>query len=925
MIKTPLYDSTRACTSCPLRQGCQGPVPAVGPVGAYVMLVGEAPGRREDQSGEPFTGDAGRYLDSLLESIGKNREDVIITNTVKCRPKGNRTPTSKEAEFCAERWLDLEVEMFQPQIIVAMGATAIKHFLGEEATVERTHGIPVGVQGVQATHGGEFGQPFNSPTESDGEGWVGDFHGGLRGPEDSNGQDSPVAQGGEDPNSSGEERARAKGRYTGHRPQILPIWHPAAGFYNTSNMRFIQEDFQILGSMLNGEELNQPTDTLPVRYGVDAPVQLSGLVALDTETVDGALWSVQLSSTPGTSRFLSADNSQDKMVEQLKEVVVHNYLYDAQFIDLPENTHDTMVAAYNLGLPQGLKELAHRLCGMEMKSYTEVVGGYRKEKALKYLEQIPFGPNPNPLYAAEWPDPPEIEDLTWNKSKNKLESKTRKPQHITKKVKRIIADVVGGKENKDGPVDPWDRWHKIDPRERVFVEEVLGPMPDSSLDDVPAELALEYSCRDPDATLRVFKELSGELDRNGLRLAYELDRRTLPIALEMHQNGFKVDAPYLRGLGEEYLEKLLVLAEEIFEVVGKRFNPNSPPQLAQLLFEDLGFKPTKYTPTGFPSTESEELSKIDHPVIPKLKEYKHIAHLKDSFCDTLPEKVDEDGRIHATINVTRTETGRWSMRDPNLQQIPMRTELGRAIRKGFVAEEGNVLFSADYSQIEMRVAAHLSKCKSMIELFMEGRDVHTETAAQVFGISLAQVTEAGPKYRYPCKTLGFGVLYGLTAHGLANQMSENGLTDWTEDRCKEFIKDYYKLRPELYDWQEETKAFARRNGYVYDFLGRIRWTPEILCPIRKYRSAGERQAINMPIQATAADIMKMAMVQLWKAIDRNRYKWLLQVHDELIWEIPKGDMGTFKEMVVPLMEGAVHLSVPVLVESKVGENWGSMS
>ena len=277
--------------------------------------------------------------------------------------------------------------------------------------------------------------------------------------------------------------------------------------------------------------------------------------------------------------------------------------------------------------------------------------------------------------------------------------------------------------------------------------------------------------------------------------------------------------------------------------------------------------------------------------------------------------------MHPTINVTRTETGRWSMKEPNLQQVPARTEYGRAIRKAFQAEPPCTLVAADYSQIEMRVAAHLAQCRSMIQLFHEGRDIHTETASQIFGVPAAEVTS---QQRYPTKTMGFGVIYGLTPNGLYNQMAQEGLWDWTEERCGEFITDYYKLRPELGQWQKEVKQQAARDGYVRDMFGRVRWIPELLCPIQRYRSAGERQAINMPVQSSAQGIIKLAMGRLHERLERwpGLVRWLLQIHDELLWEVE--DVDEFVAIVTQEMEGTVQLSVPVLVEAKIGKNWGEM-
>jgi DNA polymerase-1 len=814
------------------------------------MLVGEAPGRNEDETGVPFTRQAGEYLNSLLETAGLSRDEVIISNTVKCRPKNNRTPTVDEARYCANRWLDLEMAAFKPEIVVPMGRVAIEYLTGE-TNVEHVHGIPFVKDGAM----------------------------------------------------------------------VLPVYHPAAGFHDTRLMRHIQGDFEILGKLVRGEPIERVEDEwageemyidMGEPFGEPQGEDDGRIVALDTETVDGELWSVQLSDVPGGGLFFSG---VPEYLPILKHIVVHNYSYDSRFVQLPENTDDTMLMAYLLGLPQGLKGLAWRLCGMEMDSYQETIGGHRKDKAMAYLEEA---------VSLEVPDPPLLEDTSWSKKENRLVTSSKQPQHITKKIKRIIADVVGGKRLKDGPVDPYARWHNIDKRERAEVERELGVMRDASLEDVPMDEVVHYACRDSDATLRVFQILSERIDRLGLRYVYELDKRTLPIALEMMRNGIKLDSTYLNNLSRHYLELLEMKAEAIFstEGVGRRFNPNSDNEVRKLLFEELGFTPSKFTETGLPSVSKDELPKIDHPVVPLLMEYKHLAHLKDSFCDTLPGKVDEFGRIHPTINVTRTETGRWSMKEPNLQQIPSRSELGKAIRKAFVSEEGNFLVAIDYSQIEMRVAAHLTGCRSMIDLFLEGRDIHTETASQIFGVPVDQVTSW---QRYPTKTMGFGVIYGLTPHGLFNQMSQEGLEDWDERACEKFIKEYYQLRPELGAWQDQTRAFAEKHGYVTDMFGRLRYIPEMLCPVKRYRGAGERQAINMPIQSTAQGILKAAMIRMGQEETSFPWFWLLQIHDELMFEVEAPHAPQFIWWATKIMESAVKLSVPIKVEAKMGTNWGEMA
>lgn len=901
-MTSPLYDLESACTACSLRATCTAPVPADGPLPAAVVLVGEAPGKTEDEGNprRPFQGDAGKYLDSLLSWVGVQRSQCLVTNTVKCRPQGNRTPTPEEARVCADKWVRMELGLASPRVVATLGAAATRYFLGEEfTTMDHLHGIPI-----------------------------------------------------------------QQDKWT-----LLPVYHPAAALHQTSLARQVNEDFRVLGRLVRGGKVETLQDKFPHPNYTAAPrVYCENLMALDTEIVEGKLWSIQVTDAPGMGILLPPDT-------QLPETdyVVHNYLFDADWVDIPGKVQDTMVAAYLLGLPQGLKELAWRLCGMHMESYQEIVRPYRHQKAMDYLRRVedgPEGPNPNrhhelgrtgngrvvaehrlggqetdPPWVSrtiqdadldagqdigpghqdklEWLDPPELEETKWDKKTNSLVTRIKKPAHITRKVKGIIRDVEKGKVTKEGPTDPYARWHKIDERERAVVEDVLGPMPDGDLSDCPPEVSRYYACRDADATIRVHQVLQEQLREWGLQEIYDLDTATLPIALEMQRNGVKIDVGHMERLAAEYLELMRQEAEECERLAGHGFNPNSDRQVAQVVYEELGYPPTKYTETGMPSCTSEELKKVPHPIIPHILQYRHLAHIRDSFCVTLPKWADERSRVHPTVKVTRTETGRWSMAEPNLMQIPTRTDIGKAVRDGFVAEDGWMLYAADYSQIEMRVAAHLTGCKSMIQLFQEGRDVHTETAAQVFGVSLQDAAQS--RYRYPCKTLGFGVLYGLTAHGLQNQMVENGLTDWDKEKCQSFIRDYYRLRPEVQRWQDDTIAFARRNGYVKDMFGRIRFIPEMRVPIKRVSSAGERQAINMPVQSTAQGIIKKAMVQLQEARKyMPEFRWLLQIHDEIVLECPEDKLDLLSKWVISVMENVVQLSMPILCESKRGFRWGQM-
>jgi len=875
-----LHTLNRACTACPLHEKCLGPVPGMGDLSSLIAFIGEAPGRDEDKKAKPWQGRAGRYLCALLLSIGLRFEDVFLSNVVKCRPEGNATPTVDQARFCGSRWLDMELSMMRPKILVTLGAASTRYVLKDDTlTMDHWHGVPI------------------------------------------------------------------KREMLGFETIVLPCYHPAAGLHRTELNGQIQDDFRVLGELIkHGPERFERVDQYPEpvyrqEYGA---VRLDGPVtALDTETVEGKLWSIQVSDKPGTGYFFQQEGAFEPGGSTM---VVHNYLYDAQFVDLPAppRTRDTMVMAYLLGQPQSLKTLAWRLCGMEMKEYDEYVRPFRHEKMMAYLEEAKKGLTLNihdPEYG-EWPPPPTIYDEKWDKKTQTLKVKELHPKHISKKIASILKDVEKGKVTKDGPTDPWKRWHDIRSEERAVVEEVLGTPVDASLADISIEEAVTYSTRDADATLRVDDVLWPQILEQNLLHVFNVDMQTQPIAMEMMKQGIKLDMEVLKKLSGEFFGSLEEKAEEIFlkseveeryldgYIPGqsayrpKRFNPNSDAQVRTLLFTDLKFTPTKYTETGLPSVAKDEISKIDHPVIAPLKEYKHIAHLKDSFCDTLPGHVDQDGRIHTTIRTTRTATGRWSMADPNPMQIPIRTALGRRIREAFVSEESWDLLEIDYSQIEMRVLAHVARCGSMIGLFQAGRDIHTETAAEMWGTTLDAVRA---DQRYAAKATGFGVAYGLTAHGLYNQFQEEGIEGWTLDDCEEFIKDYFKLRPEVWTYQEETKGWAIRNGYVVDMFGRRRWVPEILTPDRQVKGAGERMAINMPIQGGAQGIIKMAMIKLWNLLPDSRTRWLLQIHDSLLWEVKEDMTYYWAKMAMPPMESIVKLSVPVIVEAKVGKNWSEMT
>lgn len=871
--------ANRSCAECHLRQHCQGAVPGLGNGNqGTIMFVGEAPGENEDAGAMPFTGRAGVLLDCILQDLGLSRAQVWITNVVHCRPANNRTPNPQEARFCGDRWLAGEIELVRPGIIVAMGQVAVRYLTEDSrASVEHLHGIP---------------------------------------------QVRRVA-------------------HTNHAAILLPVYHPAAALHETANLRHVDSDFAVLKGLLMGERVErfQKVDAFPspvyreaVDYGEAVELLSQPLFALDTETVRDSsgrdmLWSIQVSSQGGTGQFIGKEIVDQlprdhlgrvSVIPETSRVLVHNYLYDAQFINIP-NPLDTMVMAYLLGHPQGLKELAWRLCGMEMASYSDYTRPYRRHKALEYLTRL----------NGEFLGKPEPYPLTeWDNKQRELVTRRKKPPSLNQKVRRIIADAI------DKDADPYERWGQIPGQEKAVAHTLFGQLQDANLSDIPRTEAVRYASRDPDATWRVGEALWPEIIAAGQQaVLMEMDLPILPPTLSMMDNGIGVDIPRFEALGDEFLSRMREKARECAELAGGvKFNPGSSDQVAAVVYGQMGYTPARYTETGKVSTDDKELKKVKHPVVDAIVGYRGLSKLRGTYALRLLEKSRPSEfpqppgppRIHAQYRTTSTDTGRMSSRDPNIMAMPVRSKDGKRIREGFVAAPGNVLAAFDLSQIEMRVMAHMCGSRSMIQLFLDGRDIHTETTAKIFGVSLEEAKN--PAMRSPVKNLGFGVIYGIGPQGLYDGMIEAGIEGWPAGRCAELIHEYNTLYPEITRYRENQFTHARRFGWVADMFGRRRYIPEARCPLRSIRNEGYRYAGNTPIQAGAQGIIKLAMAQLWREGKGLPYPvwWLLQIHDELVFELPGEAVEDFREWVTPRMEGAVRLEVPVLTGFKQGVRWGEM-
>ncbi len=447
-------------------------------------------------------------------------------------------------------------------------------------------------------------------------------------------------------------------------------------------------------------------------------------------------------------------------------------------------------------------------------------------------------------------------------------------------------------------------------------------------DQVDIERAAEYAAEDADVTLRLHEALHPRLAEEArLEALYrDIEVPVMQILFRMERNGVLVDAPQLERQGQQLGLRMMEIERQAHEVAKQPFNLNSPKQIQEILFEREQLPVIKKTPSGAPSTDEEVLEQLalDYPLPKLILDYRGLAKLKSTYADKLPKSVDPaTGRVHTNYSQAVAVTGRLASSDPNLQNIPIRTEEGRRIRQAFVAPAGSKLVSADYSQIELRIMAHLSGDKGLLDAFAAGEDIHRATAAEVFGAAPAEVTSEQRRY---AKVINFGLIYGMSAFGLARQLGlERGA-------AQSYIDRYFARYPGVANYMESTRLQARERGYVETVFGRRLWLPEIKSAAQAKRQAAERAAINAPMQGTAADIIKLAMIAVQRWLDapketpsggeaRMRTLLILQVHDELVLEVPEDELEAVRRELPKLMAGVAQLSVPLLAEVGVGANW----
>lgn len=455
----------------------------------------------------------------------------------------------------------------------------------------------------------------------------------------------------------------------------------------------------------------------------------------------------------------------------------------------------------------------------------------------------------------------------------------------------------------------------------VSYEEVAGKgINQLKFNEVDIDIASNYSSEDADITLQLNQFFNPAIDNEtSLKFIYEkIEMPTLEVLLKIERNGVLIDDKKLNAQSHEIGKKILLLEEEAYQLAGQPFNLASPKQLQDILFNKLGIKPLKKTPSGAPSTDEDVLQELalDYPLPKLLLEHRSLSKLKSTYTDKLPKMINPStGRIHTSYNQAVAITGRLASSDPNLQNIPIRTLEGRKIREAFIANQGSAILSADYSQIELRIMAHLSQDKRLLDAFKNNEDIHKSTAAEIFNCDLNAVSQEQRRY---AKVINFGLIYGMSVFGLSKSLGIE------RSAASNYIETYFARYPGVKRYMENAKLFAKDKGYVETFFGRRLWIPEINGANGIRRAAAERAAINAPMQGTAADLIKLAMIAVdqWLTSRKDlKTKMIMQVHDELVFEVPNNEIEILQKELPILMEGVAKLDIPLIVDIGVGLNW----
>lgn len=691
---------------------------------------------------------------------------------------------------------------------------------------------------------------------------------------------------------------------------VVPVYHPAVGLYNTTWMTLIMQDYEMLARVVNGysrpEDWDDPFPNPIYRWARSGDIEYLKdfrVLSVDTESISlyGEPFSIQLTGTPGESVIFRAEDAgclAPLFMDERNLFIFHNARHDLKVLQklglTPSHFTDTMLAANLLqDVPKGLKALSYRLTGMQMKSYEDLVEPYTRDFAFKYLLQ-------SLEVSSHWPKPDT-------------------GQRTYSKIKRMFTDL-----SKNPNINLYDRYCNLKEFEREWLaQELGGPLSEASVADLPDGEFRQYAGADSDATYRIYPILMARVESSGLSDALARDCRVVPMVMDMEVNGTPASKDYFECLDLIYAAKLEDITAEIQQMVKYEINPGSDDQIADLLFNRLKLKAPRRTKGGGASTDDEVLNLLRNrnPVIPLIQDYRNAKVMKSNFVSSVLTNLalHGDGRVRPDFIMTRVVTGRLASKVVNLLAYPKE----KLLRDGFQAGPGRVFVSGDYSQIELRVLAHMSQDEGMIECFMTGRDLHRETASVIFNIPPEEVTS---EQRRAAKFVNFGIPYGRTAQGLLNQLEELG---WTLFECEELLSGWHKTWRKASLYLTAVKDEARRYGLVRDLFGRYRLVPEVRSTFSHIREAGLRQAINAPIQSGSQGIIKEAMgllVPVYREIQcQGHYITpLMQIHDDIVWEMDEGIVSWVIPIIKGIMENAVTLSVPITVEFKLGRKWGSM-
>ena len=860
------------CARCALCTKHKKIVLPKGPSPARVMFIGDGPNYVDNITGIPFHEDSqtGEELVRLCWSNSIDLSAAKVDLLIRC-PIPKTGPKVSEIRECSY-YLEESIKETNPEIIVPLGHVSTQYFLGN-SEMEMVNGIP------------HYSSKYDCI--------------------------------------------------------IYPIFHPGAGINKPEILLKIVAAFAYLKLLLKGETnlrehknfdgltlpLHQEDDfhgkedykliTNPHEIYSDFYANCNKFVAIDTETVNGQPWGLSYSLKPGHGRVIMNDDKNS--IEAFKYyisfpntiVLLHNALFDLHILKKMGITipvfKDTMIMAYLLqSEPQGLKPLAFRHCGMEMSSYAESVNIKDTSKGLEYLKSV---------LEQIWPDPEPFYQFNATNV-----YKIVKPQNIAKTVTRILND----NQNPEKNINIRDRWTQIAVNKgRGMVEDVLGTMPEGTISDIPIKDAIFYSCRDADATFRVYPILLKKIKAMELENVFEVDCSVVPMVDDMQRAGIKIDPDYLRSLSTYFEGKKAEIAIQLYAIYGEPFNIGSPLQIAVLLFDKLGLKELKKRSTGIKILKQ---FKDEHPAVDLIIKWRKYEKLNNTYAKLLPKFCDKDNRIHASILLTRTATGRMSMKKPNLMAQPKHGEESKMIRKGFIARDGCHLVSSDYSQIELRVLAHEANESSMIQDFIAGEDIHLNTAVRIFKVPEDQIT---PMQRFSSKRVNFGIPYGVQPQGLMEQLASQDAKGWSYSKCQELINNWYQTYSQVHKYMIGVQQFAQRYGYVRDMWGRVRFVPSVKSSNKWAQLEALRQAGNMPIQAGAAGVIKKAMASLipvYKGFQKAGYicNPLLQIHDDLLFEVQDAIIDIFVLCLIHHMESVAILKVPIKVDVEVGKTWSEM-